>query len=155
MNENEMTKKKNFKAYGALLFCLVFFVFWLFFLCNDIFTHNGLGKIIQDSIWLGIFGIASFGYFHDARNMNITNNNDERDSYIEMKTGKLMFNIRQRLIFILGAITLISALILGKSMGTTAFLVMELMTITVTLLTIWNLLLIIWLIVTFINYRKN
>lgn len=72
-----------------------------------------------------------------------------------MKTGKTMFTISQYLIFSLGAIALIGALILYNRGTSNDFGSMILMSIAVTLLVIWNLLILIWLIITFINYRRD
>lgn len=72
-----------------------------------------------------------------------------------MKTGKTMFTISQYLIFSLGAIALIGALILYNCGTSNDFGSMILMSIAVTLLVIWNLLILIWLIITFINYRRD
>ena len=56
-----------------------------------------------------------------------------------MKTGKTMFTISQYLIFSLGAIALIGALILYNRGTSNDFGSMILMSIAVTLLVIWNL----------------
>ena len=85
----------------------------------------------------------------------INDEDDERDKFIEMKTGKTMFTISQYLIFSLGAIALIGALILYNRGTSNDFGSMILMSIAVTLLVIWNLLILIWLIITFINYRRD
>ena len=118
-----------------------------------------MDKIIQDVIWTGIFGIASFFSFYDAKKIGtskaINDEDDERDKFIEMKTGKTMFTISQYLIFSLGAIALIGALILYNRGTSNDFGSMILMSIAVTLLVIWNLLILIWLIITFINYRRD
>lgn len=66
-----------------------------------------------------------------------------------------MFTISQYLIFSLGAIALIGALILYNRGTSNDFGSMILMSIAVTLLVIWNLLILIWLIITFINYRRD
>lgn len=72
-----------------------------------------------------------------------------------MKTGKTMFTISQYLIFSLGAIALIGAIVLYNRGTSNDFGSMILMSIAVTLLVIWNLLILIWLLITFINYRRD
>ena len=147
------------RAYGATLFCLILFIIWLTSLCHDVLLKYTWDKIIQDVIWTGIFGIASFFSFYDAKKIGtskaINDEDDERDKFIEMKTGKTMFTISQYLIFSLGAIALIGALILYNRGTSNDFGSMILMSIAVTLLVIWNLLILIWLIITFINYRRD
>ena len=66
-----------------------------------------------------------------------------------------MFTISQYLIFSLGAIALIGAIVLYNRGTSNDFGSMILMSIAVTLLVIWNLLILIWLLITFINYRRD
>lgn len=156
--KNKKLQKKKLRAYGSTLFFLILFIIWLFFLSTDVLGNNGWGKIIQDLIWTVILGGATFFTFHDAKSIGTSkfvNDEDERDQYIELKTDKMMFNISQNLILILGVIALIWGLIVGKQAGADNFLAMTLVTVAITLLFVWNLLLVIWLIVTYINYRRN
>lgn len=156
--KNEKLQKKKLRAYGSTLFFLILFIIWLFFLSTDVLGKNGWGKIIQDLIWTAILGGATFCTFHDAKSIGTSknvNDEDERDKYIELKTDKMMFNISQNLILILGVITLVWGLIVGKQAGADNFLAMTLITVAITLLFLWNLLLVIWLLVTYINYRRN
>lgn len=159
MKHKGTQKKKKLRAYGATLFCLILFIIRLTSLCHDALLKYTWDKIIQDVIWTGIFGIASFFSFYDAKKIGtskaINDEDDERDKFIEMKTGKTMFTISQYLIFSLGAIALIGALILYNRGTSNDFGSMILMSIAVTLLVIWNLLILIWLIITFINYRRD
>ena len=159
MKHKGTQKKKNLRAYGATLFCLILFIIWLTSLCHDALLKYTWDKIIQDVIWTGIFGIASFFSFYDAKKIGtskaINDEDDERDKFIEMKTGKTMFTISQYLIFSLGAIALIGAIVLYNRGTSNDFGSMILMSIAVTLLVIWNLLILIWLLITFINYRRD
>lgn len=157
MKKTKSIKTRKLRAYGATLFCLISFILWLVFLCQDFLTKSDWGKIIHDIVWAGISGIVTFCCFYDAKTIGTSNeiNDDERDDYIEMKTGNSMFNISQNLILILGVIALVWSLVLSKQVGISDSLVMTLMIIAVTLLVIWNSLILIWLVVTFINYRRN
>lgn len=156
--KNEQLKRKKIRAYGSTLFFLVLFIIWLFFLAQDVLNNNGWDKVIKDIIWTVILGGATFFTFHDAKSIGTSkyvNDEDEHDKYIELKTDKMMFNISQNLILILGVITLVWGLIVSKQVGADNFLAMTLVTVAITLLFVWNLLLAIWLIVTYINYQKN
>lgn len=158
MKKNDNLKKKKLRAYGSTIFFLLLFVCWLFILSHDVFSNNGWGKIIKDIIWAAILGVATFCSFHDARTIGTSkyiNDEDERDKYIELQTDKMMYNISQNLILILGIIALVWGLIVGKQAGANDFLAMALVIVAITLLFVWNLLLVIWLIVTYINYRRN
>lgn len=159
MNKTKNIQKRRHRylllATGSLLLTIAF----LFFLGDDLLVRGEWLKAVKDLIFIGFFGISTWFNFHQARTIGTDkfedDADDERDEYIDMKTNKVMFSISLNLLMILGAALLIGGAVLGRSVGTDDIRVMVLASVGITLLMLWNLLMIIWFVVYVINYRRN
>lgn len=156
-NSKKETRKKRLRYFRTFALFLILFVFWLIFLIIDISHGGNWGKVIKDAIWTIILGLAAFFSYEDLRKNGTSKfiDDDERDKFVEMKTDSLMYKISVDLIAGLGVIALGSGMILGKQAASNDFLVMTLTIIGIAFLLIWNLLLIIWLVVYFINEARD
>lgn len=126
---------------------MILTIIWTIFLLIDVI--NDRSGIVKDIFWIVFLAIITIiGYkVKDEKD-------DERDEYIEAKTDQKMYKIAEYIIFILGFICTVAASLLYKNTGTTTLNIV-LISVGVTLLLVWNLLMIISFVVYAINYNKN
>lgn len=147
-------KKNNKKLkYGLFtLFYLVLFGFYIFFLINDLLKHN-TGSFIKDLILAVIILLMMLGSYWEMKDVGTFNEDDERDDFVQMKTESQMFKILDQILFWCGSALLAWGLILGKHGVDT--LVIVIISVAISLLILWNLMILIELILIGINYYRN
>lgn len=122
-------------------------VIWMIILLIDVI--NGKSSIVTDIIWIVILAILTVISYKLKDEKD-----DERDEYIEAKTDQKMYKIAKYVIFILGAICTVAASIVYTNVGFTT-LTIVLMSVGITLLLVWNLLMILNFVVYAIIYQKS
>lgn len=143
-------KRKKLRYYLTTIFFVLMVIFWLGLAGAYVLNKHRWDKAIENGILAVLSVLISFFYYRQTKNVGTTNGDDERDEYLETKTNSQMFKVTNVLIFILGMVFLIWGAFLWQNSGTNT-LVIILMTIAVTLIVLWNILLLIQLILGIIN----
>lgn len=149
-----MTKKNKRRQLGWALQTLLLLVlsgFQIYFIFNDVFTHTG--DLLKDIVSCLVCSFLTIGSYWEMKDVGTSENDDERDKFVEMKTEAQMFKIMNWLLFIVGAIGIVGGTLLVNHGNTDQGYALVIAGIP--LLLIWSLCLIIELVLLFVNYHKN
>ncbi len=149
-----MTKKNKRRQLGWALQTLLLLVvtgFQIYFIFNDVFTHTG--DLLKDIVSCLVCSFLTIGSYWEMKDVGTSEDDNERDQFVEMKTEAQMFKIMNWLLFIVGAIGIVGGTLLVKHGNADQgyALVID----GIPLLLIWSLCLIIELVLLFVNYHKN
>lgn len=148
-------KKKNKRhqvGWGLqTLFLVILTGFQVYFIFNDAFTHTG--NLMKDIISCLVCSFLTLDSYWEMKNVGTSEDDDERDQFVQTKTEAQMFKIMNWLLFILGASGIIGGTFLvNHSYPDQGY---GLVIAAIPLLVIWELSFVIELILIFINYRRN
>jgi hypothetical protein len=141
-------RKIKTKYLWSILLPAVLTLVWTGCLLVDALKGNVWGSI-NDLVTVIICALITWG----SLKLN-TEKDDERDQFIEAKTGQQMYQVAYYLVFGLGVVSSITATFLFK---TAAYrnLAFALVLVSVILLLIWLILTIVELVLSFVNYHQN
>ncbi len=149
-----MKNKNKRRKLGLVLQTLLLLVLsgcQIYFVFHDAFSHTG--NLIKDIISCLVCSFLTLGSYWEMKDVGTSEDDDERDHFVQRKTEAQMFKIMDWLHFILGAVGIVGGTLLVKQgyfkQG------YGLLTAAIPLLFVWGLCLIIELILIFVNYHQN
>lgn len=147
-------QKRKLVYYLEAFFFLLCSVLILYELGRDFLSKVEWFKLLKDSVWLVLAIIVTVGSFWRAKDVGISEDDDERNRYLTMKVDQQVYRITKALLFVIGFGLFAWGMILSKSVGYNEQVVVIII-ISAVLVGLWNLLLLIELILSLYNYLRK
>lgn len=147
-------QKRKLVYYLEAFFFLLCSVLTLYELGRDFLSKVEWFKLLKDSVWLVLAIIVTVGSFWRAKDVGISEDDDERNRYLTMKVDQQVYRITKALLFVIGLGLFVWGVILSKSVGYNEQVVVIII-ISAVLVGLWNLLLVIELILGLYNYLRK
>ncbi|MBP2058891.1 putative membrane protein [Lactobacillus colini] len=144
---------KKIKLILSIIFSLLLIILFTYLIVmNTIHGKESIARLIKDIVYIIIMFLILQTNIHKLKRLGKYDPeaDDERDVLIERQTGSQVLNIIENIILIVGFTSIIGSLFTHND-----YLQVTLLAIGVTLLLLFHLSIILRIIITIVNYRKN